>query len=151
MKVESVREMGSALRLGAVGFSAATTLAFAIGFSSEKYLPGLIGKVIGGQVLNVGLPTFCALIVAVFLSYLLAASKGHALLGSLLAMGCVAAMFACCQTTHQFYPSVSILVLALPAALHVVALQLSHQASRSEVVVEETNPAASLVVAPQAA
>lgn len=150
MNVLSIRELGEATHLGALYGSAVACLTFAIGFSTEQYLPDMIKGFFTGNTAGLDLATYIALIAAVFISYLLAAKKGYAILGSVLATGFVVAIFACCQVSHDFYPSTSLLVMICPALLHVLAGQFYRLSPESEVS-SQHEEAINLVGTPQVA
>ena len=89
-----------------------------------SYSPYHIERFLIGQAENLGLAIFLGLVLAVFVSYLLAARKKFAIPGSMLAIGSVGAIYAWCRVGHNFFPSPYLAVMVCPALLHVLAAQL---------------------------
>ena len=121
MNVLRIRKVGNLFRRGALCGSAIAFLMFVFGFATDKQLVFLIQQFVAGQVQQLSFSVFLFLILAVFIGYLIAASKKHAHLGSMFSLCSVVAIFTWCRASFNFSPSPFLAVLACPALLHILA------------------------------
>ena len=129
-----MREIGDATRLAALCGSAIAALMFGISFATDKLFPYHIERFLIGQAENIGLAIFLGLVLAVFVSYLLAARKKFAIPGSMLAICSVGAIYAWCRVGYNFFPSLYLAVMVCPALLHVLATQLYRLSLQREII-----------------
>lgn len=134
MKTLSNFKYGNAVRLGAIYGSAIAAVLFGTAFATDRLLHSHYPEIFSGNADYFGVRMFLGLLLGVFVSYLLAASKRFALTGSLLAICAVGGLFAWFNTNLETFPSPFLAVLAIPAVLHMVAVRSEHQAIEKEVV-----------------